>query len=322
MRAVHPLKSLVALVTPLLGAFLLMLQSGCLSDDNRARFYTYCDFSGCYQCDAAGCTAQPGRAPGAACKSSAECATGCFCGPDSKCAEAGFCDRPTDCARGYVCNTARHSCEPDTGTTGNLPTSCRIKGDCAAGSECINQQCKPSPVPENHCVFNRECGLGGACVDGLCQKACTDDSSCGTGRTCQNSRCAPRPADNKSCVGNAQCMAGDACIDSSCLPACAKDTDCQAKNKNDLCVAGRCRPDERRVAECRTNGDCGSGKECVNAQCRTFCVANSDCAACTDGSTVCATGYCVTTREAAPQCSLAPDCKSAKVHCVDGACAQ
>ena len=64
MRAVHPLKSLVALVTPLLGAFLLMLQSGCLSDDNRARFYTYCDFSGCYQCDAVGCIAQPGRAPG------------------------------------------------------------------------------------------------------------------------------------------------------------------------------------------------------------------------------------------------------------------
>ncbi|HMU38307.1 MAG TPA: hypothetical protein PKE31_04795 [Pseudomonadota bacterium] len=122
-------------------------------------------------------------------------------------------------------------------------------------------------------------------------------------------------------MSNVQCGTGKACIDSICHPSCAKDADCQALNKNDLCVSGVCRPDARRLPECKTNADCGSDKECVNAQCRTFCMANSDCASCSDGK-VCSTGYCMTDREVNPQCKLAADCKSATLHCIDGACGQ
>ena len=43
-----------------LGMVALLGQSGCVSDNSKSQFYTYCDNTGCYQCDAQGC----GRSPG------------------------------------------------------------------------------------------------------------------------------------------------------------------------------------------------------------------------------------------------------------------
>jgi hypothetical protein len=169
-------------------------------------------------------------------------------------------------------------------------------------------------------VFDRECGTGGQCVDGLCQKACADDTTCGTGRACLNKHCIEKPPGTGSCVASADCGAGQTCIDSYCHVGCAKDTDCQAVNKNDLCVVNVCRPDEHRVPECKMDADCSGGSDCVNAQCRTFCYADSDCALCMD-TTVCLSGYCGTPAEANPQCRLATDCQGGTQHCVDATCA-
>lgn len=319
MRSVRTIQGLIALALPLFGAVVLLAQAGCFNDEDKARFYTYCDNTGCYSCDERGCGLQPGRPPGVACASSSECAPGCFCAADKTCAEAGFCDRPTDCARGFVCNVARHSCEPNSGDKPPQPKACRVQSDCGPGNECNNAVCKPVPLPPNPCVFNRECGSNGLCIDGLCQHSCADDSSCGTGRACINNRCIPKPADMTSCQNNAQCGTGQTCIDSVCHLGCAKNADCQATQKNDICVANVCRPDERRVPECKFNSDCSAGQECVNAQCRTFCYANSDCALCVD-TTICGSGYCVTPAEAKPQCRLPADCNGGTQHCINATC--
>lgn len=325
MRSVRTIRGrgqvLAALVMPLLSAVGLLVQSGCVDEQDRSRFFTYCDPSGCYQCDEKGCGLLPGRAPGTACKTSNECAPGCYCAADSKCSEAGFCDKTGDCSKGYTCNTARHSCEPDTSSTTPTPKACKLASDCGAGNECINALCRPTPVPPNACVFNRECGDGALCLDGLCQRACADDTTCGTGRVCQNSRCVAKPADKTSCTANASCGAGQTCIDGACHVGCSKDSECQAVNKNDYCVASICRADERRISECKINADCGTDRECVNAQCRAACFANSDCATCSDG-TVCGGGYCLTPAEAAPQCKMPADCNGGAMHCADGACQQ
>lgn len=313
---------LSALAMPLLSAVALLVQSGCVDERDRSRFFTYCDPSGCYQCDEKGCSLMPGRAPGAACKASSECAPGCYCAANSTCAEAGFCDRTTDCARGYACNVARHSCEPGTTPPVPTPKSCKIAADCGPGSECANATCRPIPLPKNACVFNRECGDGAVCQDGLCQRACVDNDSCGTGRICDSGRCVAKPADKTSCVSNAQCGAGQSCIDSSCHLGCGKDSECTGANAKDYCASdGVCRADERRISECKINADCGTDRECVNAQCRAACFANSDCATCSDG-TVCQGGYCLTPAEASPQCKLPADCSAGKQHCTNGACAQ
>lgn len=301
----------------------VMFLSGCVSDDKKPQFYTYCDNTGCYQCDRAGCGRVAGQPPGSACKTSKDCAPGCFCQDNGQCAEAGFCDKPGDCGKGYVCNTARHSCEPPGNGNGQpgggtKPQACKAAADCALGSECQNGACQPAPVLANHCVFSRECGTGGVCQDAACQKGCQDAGACGTGRACTDGRCQPAPG--SACVLDTGCGAGKTCIDGVCHPRCAKDAECQAQNKNDICVQGVCRADERRLPECKLNADCSDGRECVNAQCRAFCFAASDCAKCTDGN-VCQTGYCMTSREAAPQCQVVAEC-GGKTHCRDGACSQ
>ena len=116
MRSMRPLKGFLSFVTPLLGALALLAEQGC-TEANKSRFYTYCDVTGCFQCDASGCVAQDGRPPGASCVASTDCAPGCYCGSNRQCAEAGYCDKQADCASGYACNAVRHSCEPDAATT-------------------------------------------------------------------------------------------------------------------------------------------------------------------------------------------------------------
>jgi hypothetical protein len=125
-----------------------------------------------------------------------------------------------------------------------------------------------------------------------------------------------------SCVQNTACGASQTCIDSFCHIGCAQDSDCQAVNKNDICVANVCRANGDRVPECKMDSDCtgSSGVDCVNAQCRTFCFADSDCALCMGNDTVCQGGYCMTPAEANPQCRLASDCQGGTQDCVDAAC--
>lgn len=302
-----------------LGLIGLLTVGGCFSEENRARFYTYCDQVACYQCDAQGCRRMQGLPPGAVCRDNNDCSPGCYCG-GGKCAEAGFCDQNSDCSRGYTCEVTRHSCVPGGGGTVPVtPRACRTTAECGAGGECLDGQCHAAPVLPNHCVFNRECGVGGACADGRCQKACQDDAGCGTGRTCQAGRCAPKADGGGACVASGQCGAAQSCLNGSCHPGCSKDADCQGRNAKDVCVAGLCRPDESRVPECRVNADCKGGAECVDSLCRTPCFASSDCAKCEDGP-VCALGHCVSSREASPQCRLSAECGSSG-SCTDGACA-
>jgi hypothetical protein len=119
-------------------------------------------------------------------------------------------------------------------------------------------------------------------------------------------------------VADGQCGAGQSCINGVCHLSCSKDGDCTANNGGDVCTSSVCRPDIRRIPECKINSGCAAGLECVDAQCRAFCMASSDCALCTDGSTVCLGGYCMTPSEANPQCLLARECNG--IHCTDGAC--
>ncbi len=317
--------SLAFTVFSFLGVVGLAALSGCLSDDQKPSFYTYCDNTGCYQCDSHGCGRMQGVPPGSVCKANTDCAPGCYCAVgdanrSGQCAEAGFCDKPGDCAAGYTCDTTRHSCQPDAGSVdmGGAPQACKLASDCAAGFECNNALCQPAPILANHCVFNRQCGTGGICEDGACLKACQTDASCGTGLGCNVGHCVPTTK-GTACAASKDCGASQDCINGVCHLGCSKDGECQANNVNDICISTVCRPDGRRVPECKINGDCTAGRECVNAECRSACFASSDCALCTDGN-VCNTGYCTTAREAAPQCQLAGDCSGA--HCIDGACAQ
>src|SRR4051812_30978943 len=86
---------------------LFALLAGCFK--NKERYYTYCDATGCYECDAYGCHGanQPNGGGPNSCRSSSDCAEGCYCNTATgECSEAGFCDKNADCSTGMTCNTA------------------------------------------------------------------------------------------------------------------------------------------------------------------------------------------------------------------------
>jgi hypothetical protein len=166
------------------------------------------------------------------------------------------------------------------------------------------------------CTFNRECGPGGRCANGECQRACATQTECGTGATCQMGFCQTATVSGKQCLFASECGAGAACINGFCHAGCKADIDCP--NHADACVAGLCHPDLRPTPECRANRDCPQGQECVNAACRTPCGSDDNCGVLCSG-TKCSNGFCVNPQELAPQCGRDSECGAGHA-CVDAIC--
>jgi hypothetical protein len=167
------------------------------------------------------------------------------------------------------------------------------------------------------CQFDNQCGVGGRCRNGACERGCHAAGECGTGQTCAGGFCrtAP-PTSTGACVYDADCGAAASCINGVCHARCGATAPCASPA--DACVAGVCQPDVGPRPQCRGAADCPAGRACVNAVCRASCGADADC--CT-GSSIgfCRAGVCVTPHEAAPQCHVASDC-GAGVDCVDAIC--
>jgi len=190
--------------------------------------------------------------------------------------------------------------EPDAGTP---QTPCTDAGTCGR------------PVVPL-CTWNHECGTGGRCADGECQRPCTGTSVCGTGDTCQAGFCQPGGSSGGQCVYAGECNSGSLCINGFCHAGCKMDGDCP--NRADACTGGVCQPDGRPTPQCRSNRDCATDRECVNATCRTLCDSDANCGAACSG-TLCREGYCVEAQELSPQCSRNATCVAGHA-CVDAIC--
>ena len=178
--------------------------------------------------------------------------------------------------------------------------------------------CRVHPAPV--CEYNHQCGLGGRCLDGECQRPCTTDTTCGTGQVCAQGFCQTPTTSGGHCVFNTDCSGGNkTCINGVCHANCHADADCSAA---DRCVGNICQPYTGPTPQCRATADCAgvhvTEDECVNAVCRTPCFTNDDCCVGSSGS-VCQMGYCVTEHEVAPMCRLSNDCGTGRV-CIDAAC--
>jgi hypothetical protein len=166
------------------------------------------------------------------------------------------------------------------------------------------------------CTYSHQCGTGGRCADGECQRPCTSSGTCGTGYTCQTGFCQLSPVAGGQCLYASDCGSGWQCINGYCHAGCAQDGDCP--NHADTCSAGLCRPDGRPTPQCRGNGDCPSDRECVNAVCRTPCDSDANCGSACSG-TVFKEGFCVEEQELLAQCLRDSSCASGQV-CIDAVC--
>jgi hypothetical protein len=195
------------------------------------------------------------------------------------------------------------------------PTSDGGPADLVAQPPCTDAGTCGKPVLPL-CTWNHECGNGGRCADGECQRPCTSNSVCGTGDTCQSGFCQPGVGSGGQCLFASDCGTGSLCINGFCHAGCKVDADCP--NRADGCSSNVCQPDVRPTPQCRSNRDCASDRECVNATCRTLCNSDENCGPACSG-TLCREGYCVEAQEVAPQCARNVACGAGRT-CVDAVC--
>lgn len=153
------------------------------------------------------------------------------------------------------------------------------------------------PIPPG-CLSDSDCSAEHACINRLCRDPC----DCGTNADCrvQNHRpvcsCAKGFDGNPNiachaigCRADSECDSSKACVNGNCVSPCIVSDPCGVNaecraigNRAECrCLSGhRGNPYERcTVVECRSNSDCPSDRQCINAQCVNPCVYDTPCAA-------------------------------------------
>ncbi|MBX3201333.1 MAG: hypothetical protein KF894_24570 [Labilithrix sp.] len=329
-----------ALVIGVLGTLGVVAWSGCGPGD-ESRYY--CDSTGCFTCDAYGCSpvtapARPTCTGNASCAPGQVCtATGCAapCDADAACpkgetCQSGLCSPPgtdpgpikecttkADCSGDATCNAGK--CEACGGTAGPCP--CATSADCSGGLACVAGACT---APENTCQYSSECGDGKVCAEGQCLISC-ESAPCGDGFTCDKGVCQPSTGGpgNPACTGDAQCTdpATPSCVSGSCVKTCAADPECGAGR---YCNQGACVADTRPTPNCTGDAQCGgtaaTPKKCLGGFCKFTCTSDQHCRTIDNRIGYCAKdGVCRTASEANASCVGAGACADGKV-CIDNQC--
>lgn len=214
-----------------------------------------------------------------------------------------------------------------------------------------NGECQPVvvPVPPG-CVSDDDCSSKEACINRLCRNPC----NCGTNSACfvQNHRpicsCEEGFEGNPNiachtvgCRADSECDSGKACINGNCVNPCLINDPCGINaecyvygNRGECrCLSGyRGNPYDRCiVVGCRSNSDCPSDKQCINAQCINPCIYDNPCspkAQCMVQNYMalcrCPTGYIGNPyvdckQEVQPECRKDGDCAS-HLACLNNKC--
>lgn len=231
------------------------------------------------------------------------CTPSTRCTTDSECAATEWCDWRGTCAPREGCRDGR-DCDAGSevcieGECIEVPGTCSTARDCSAagsGNLCVNNECAPL------CTDDTGCLAGDTCVSGTCRATtdCSTSASCASGEHCVTGRCLP-DCSASSCGAGAYCG-----TDGFCHPSwqpedfCRDDGDCVAGRS--VCRGGVCRTpcttmmDSQCMSidaelpfcrenpeftewfcvadstpptpECRTQSDCGEGRDCRDGICR------------------------------------------------------
>jgi hypothetical protein len=154
------------------------------------------------------------------------------CGQDGACDGAGACrlwPAGTGCGAPFCANAA----------TLHDSDTCDGRGACREGVETA-------------------CRSGTLCDAARCTRQCTSGADCETSEYCGDGSCAPLSAEGSACSSGAACRSG-VCHDGKCVDRECGDLarDCSPY----ACRAGEC------LDECRSDGDCVRGAECVRGRC-------------------------------------------------------
>ena len=330
-----------ALVIGVLGTLGVVAWSGCGPGD-ESRYY--CDSTGCFTCDAYGCSPVQSPAhptctgtkscnPGQVC-TAIGCTTPCLAeNGDADCPKGdvcqnGYCAPPgqdpgpakdcttkADCDAGNTCNDGK--CQACGGNAGPCP--CETSTDCTDGLTCVAGACT---APQNTCKYSSECGDDKVCADGQCLVSC-ESAPCADGFTCEKGVCKPNVTGPTGCTADAQCTdpAAPKCVGGSCVKSCTGDAEC---GTGKYCNQGACVVDTRPTPNCTADDQCGgtasTPKKCLGGFCKFTCTSDAYCRTIDNRIGYCAQdGVCRTAAEAGAQCHGPGDCTGGK-SCIDNEC--
>ena len=123
------------------------------------------------------------------------------------------CGTDAECAVGLRCVANRCSGGLDGDT-------CAGGGDCRGPRRCAAGQCEPTAAAEAPCAVDVECGLGLACLDGICAPGIAEGEPCEGGGCargrCLDGACAPAVPDGGGCADADACLPGRVCAEGAC----------------------------------------------------------------------------------------------------------
>ncbi len=243
----------------------------------------YCDSTGCYTCDAYGCSRTSD--PNTVTDGGSVTDGGNGNGNDAAAPDA---NPPTEDAA--TCGTA---------TTG--PCACDATKPCPSGQLCVNGACTDE---KNGCKYSSECGDGKVCADSQCVSTC--DATCADGFTCDKGVCKPSGPD---------CVSGD------CAKPCTADPECGAgKYCNQGVCAVDTRPASNCTEDSQCGGTTNTPKKCVRGFCKYTCDSDAYCRTIDSRIGTCAADkVCRSAEEATAACTASSDCTGGK-SCIDNAC--
>jgi hypothetical protein len=284
----------------------------------------YCDSTGCYSCDAFGCsTVTPPAATKCARAGDLACVAPQVC-TDQGCAAP--CTSDASCDQGLVCKDGY--CAAPTSTPPKALV-CTLASDCGAGFDCVDGTCVAAPACTHagcSCKYSSECGTGRVCADGLCADACNASTPCAAGYTCSDKGICVLDATPKcgAAANGVACPSGQHCVDGQCATGCSDAAPCLgADGKADpqqQCVAGACVPNPHPATNCNGNAQCSSTQQCIDGFCKYTCTSNTQCMSIDSRIPNCASdGVCRSDADVNAKCTAQSDCASGK-SCVDGTC--
>ena len=293
----------------------MLLLSGCNIMVDESDWWSYCDESKCYRCNAEGCEVpwtqcEPHGAPD-------QCPSGFQCDPHKGACVGKSCSTGFECGAGHICY--KGNCIPHR-------PPCSSHSSCGDGSYCKNGDC----IHTKRCADDKDCAAlsgsfvcspTGSCVPGKPKgQACTSGSTC-PGGVCVNGECGTCAGDcggAKTCQYNKHCGSGRVCLDGQCTNACASSSDC---GSNQLCQGKVCVPGP---ASCTKSSQCsGAGQTCVNGQCLVTCTGKcpnkNDICSPLISSTADGVRACHWDHLARLECKTTKDCSGSET-CVNGVC--
>jgi hypothetical protein len=256
-------------------------------------------------------------------------------------------------------------------TCGNVGNVCDGKGACKkydSSTVCAYQSCADGDTQNNqrNCDGNgtcaalttTDCAAGYNCLYNQCSSQCYDDSYCAGTYYCQywsvplatQNTCQPRKANGKACSNNStsECTSGNCvdgfCCDTACNGTCEACSNALTTKTNGVCSAipnGQSSGNDCKdagAASCGQNGVCNGAKACQKYAAGTQCGDIAVCASetsrfvpdqcdgtgtCTDkGTQACNVGYscqagvCNTTCTVDANCASTYFCDTATNACV------